>query len=201
MMKLKRFFTQASVALCLSLFLTSCGTGFFEHAQLGKPDFVGQPYVFKAFKVELVKKGDSPQTDVQERHRFPTTLVGGLSVWKRQRIRTPGGDHILRIEVKQADVVEEETIHDSFWSWFGPDSTFKYTGSLDVSLKLYAPGNKNATIVIDSKVEREMYLDSNTPTLEQQDAFNKLVLSMLHEFDTEMSFLIPQRMAKFLIAH
>ena len=184
--------------LCISL-LAGCGAAeLFMPTQLGSPDFVGQPYVFHAYKIDVVASDNNPQTDVQDRYKFPTNLTEGVIQWTKQRVRTPSGQYALQLEIKRADVTEEEEIHGSVWSFFGSESTFHYHGTLEAVLKLYRPGSKTATVIAETKVER---LTDISSTAKRQELFNRLVLSILYEFDTNMSFLIPQRFAPYLIAY
>jgi len=192
---------QYIIAICALVTLSACSETFFSHKHLGKPDFVGSPYVFNASRISVVRSKPVPNSDVQIRYRFPTTLDDGIQLWTMQRFRTPNGENYLHVDISDATVTEEEEVKTSFWSWLsGEEVVYHYHATLDVALKLYTPRSTIPSIVTEFKTERRITLDDGESEAARQRAFNGMVLSMLKEMDDRFSFMIPQRFTAFLYA-
>ncbi len=196
-----RFIFVFSALICVVLSLTSCRDVVpYKATLLGAPEFTGQPYHLMVATVALKDTRKPQPTDVQLSHNFPTTLKDGLRSWLQNRVKASGKYGMLVAELKQA-IVTEELIDDNF-TWWGMVPTsekLEYTATLQVALKIIDEYDRQLADV-ETTVYRKITLPRDLAVPEQQEAFNKLVLSTLKQMDENFDRQIPYYFQPYIIS-
>lgn len=181
--------------------LAGCSRFEPEALTLGAPEFSGEPYRLIVGQIVLKESQAEQPRDVQQSHRFPTTLKEGLRNWLQNRVKANGTQGMLVADILHASVTERLIDDNAAWWGLVPASEeLEYTANLHVLLSVIDPHGRTVS-TIETMVTRQMQMPRSTGVLDQQEAFNKLILSTLQQMDANFEQQIPLYFQRYMVTY
>lgn len=192
-------FTIRCVALCVVLFaLTSCHTPQ-PPGVVAEFSFRHMPKIeFNLSNIVVIDEFRPSYKDPHVEHLFVPSPTMVIRRWREDRLRALGNTGILRVIIKDASIVEEKLpVFRSLESLVQVNQSERYKARVHVLFE--AESLQRGKIQrVDVTAERTLTVPENISLLERQNAWYRLIESVMDDFNITAENAIDLHLAEML---
>lgn len=168
-------------------------------ADLSPPTFAGkQKILFEVAEVR-VRHDYSPRGGNTIEHQFPTTPAQGVEIWARERLQAVGHEGLLEVVIEDASVTEAQLpLKTGIEGALTKEPSKRYSGVLEVELRLYTPERASAKGHVDARVTVSRELLEKAAETERKELFAAMTRDMLSKLDAQLDHSIHEYLSNHL---
>ncbi len=161
--------------------------------------FRTQPQLrFRVASAELANVSATQAAPPFVDHRAPVAPAEVAARWLRDRVTTVGGDHTLRLVVKEAAIRETELPRTpGLRGVFTTDQSHRYDAVLDVDLEIRDPRGLRAATA-SARAERSRTVPETITLAGRETVWFELSEQLGRDINTELDRAIRDNLARFL---
>ena len=145
-----------------------------------------QPLTFNAGSVEIAMDYRAPLVAPNVDHLFPVPPSDALRQWAGDRLKTTGGDTVVRLVIIDASVVETTLVKEKgLKGVFTKDQSERYEARIEATMEIRDNAGERRGFA-RTEVRRSTTIREDANINERELAWFKLVESLMQDFDAEM---------------
>lgn len=199
MLKRMRPLFGSLVALLLVLGLACACSTTVNRPTVQKQDFAGQPpLVLSVARIEVVENYQSPLTEPNVEHSFPTTPAAAFKKWLGERIKADGQNDTLRVTIEDARAVRVPLPRtEGLEGAFTTDQVERIDATIAVLIEVVNKGGVTASF-ITAKAQRSRTLPEGLSLNERDKIYQEITESLVNDLNATIEQNIRRTLAKYL---
>ncbi len=193
-----RMFACCKPLLLVVCLLASACIPAPREADLSPPSFAGKQKILLEV-AEVRVRHDYPRSANTADHQFPTTPAQGVEIWARERLQAVGHEGVLEVVIEDAAVTEAQLpLKTGIEGALTKEPSKRYSGVLEVELRLYTGERAIAKGHVDSRVTVSRELLEKAAETERKELFAAMTRDMLAKLDAQLDHGIHEYLSNHL---